>query len=291
MQTAKKVRGLIVVDKPRGVTSRKVLNAIEERLDVGPLGHCGSLDPLATGVLVLVVGAARKIQDLIVRSEKVYDMTVTFGARSETDDAEGPITPAEPAPEPRTREQLQAVLPRYTGEIQQRPPTFSAVKVEGKRMHREARKGRPLAAEPRPTVIHELEITRFAWPDADLHMRCGSGTYARAVARDLGEELGCGAYMSRLVRTRVGALTLDDAVAPDDVTEDAILGIESALKAYPRVDVPLEQRHKLVRGQTLRTPHGLPPSEVAFAWCGGEVVSAITFLAGGRYFRTKRLLV
>lgn len=291
MQTAKQVRGLIVVDKPKGVTSRKVLNQIEERLDVGALGHCGSLDPLATGVLVLVVGTARKIQDLIVRSEKVYDMTVTFGARSETDDAEGPITPTEPVPAPATLEQIEEILPRYRGEILQRPPTFSAVKVEGKRMHREARKGRPIEAEPRPTVIHELDVTRFAWPEADIHMRCGSGTYARAVARDLGEDLGCGAYMSRLVRTRVGALTLADAVPPEEVTDESILGIESALKTFPRVDVPLDQRHKLVRGQTLRTPPGLPPAEIAFAWCAGEVVAAITFLAGGRYFRTKRLLV
>jgi len=284
-------RGLIVVDKPRGLTSRRALDVVERKLDVGPLGHCGSLDPLATGVLVLVVGKARKIQDLVVRSEKVYDMSITLGARSETDDAEGELIPSEPAPEPPSEEAVRAALAPFVGEIEQVPPTYSAVKVEGRRLHREARKGKPLQAKPRTVTVHALELERYEWPEIDLHLRCSSGTYARAIARDLGEALGTGGYMSRLVRESVGALDLEMAVAPEDVERDHIVGIESALKEFPRLNVPLQQRHLLARGQALRLPPGFPTEEPCFAWVDGEVVAAITFVNGGTHFRTKRLLV
>ena len=285
------VRGLVVVHKPRGLTSRKALDIVEERLDVGALGHCGSLDPLATGVLVLVIGKARKIQELVVHGEKVYEITVTLGARTETDDAEGPIVMTEPAPEPPDQAVIEEALGAFRGEIEQVPPTYSAVKVGGKRLHREARKGNPVQAKPRNVTVHELELTRYEWPEVDLHMRCGSGTYARAIARDLGEALGTGGYMSNLIRTKVGSLTLDDATLPDEVGEEHILGIESALKEFPRLNVPLEQRHLLSRGQTLRTPPGFPPQDPCFAWVGGEVVASIAFVDGGSRFRTKRLLV
>ena len=285
------VRGLIVVDKPRGLTSRKALDVVEKRLDVGALGHCGSLDPLATCVLVLVVGKARKIQDLVVNGEKVYDITATLGARSVTDDAEGEIEATDPMPEPPTREAIEAELGAFRGEIEQVPPIYSAVKVDGKRLHREARKGNPVQAKPRTVTVHELTLTRYEWPEVDLHMRCSAGTYARAIARDLGEALGTGGYMSSLVRTRVGSLDLEQATPPEEVELDHVLGIESALKDFPRLNVPLEQRHLLSRGQTLRTPPGFPVQEPCFAWVNGEVVAAVTFINGGSRFRTKRLLV
>jgi tRNA pseudouridine55 synthase len=284
-------RGLIVLDKPRGITSRKALEIVERSLDVGPLGHCGSLDPLATGVLVLVVGKARKIQDLVVAGEKVYDIEVTLGARSDTDDAEGEVIPAEPAPQPPAQEVVETALDAFRGDIEQIPPTYSAVKVEGRRMHREARKGRPIQAKPRSVTIHELTLTRYAWPKVELTMRCSAGTYARAIARDLGESLGTGGYMSSLVRRRVGSLDLGMAVAPEDAGLSDVIGIEAALKEFPRLNVPLEQRHLLVRGQTLRTPPGFPASEPCFAWVQGEVVASIAFINGGSHFRTKRLLV
>ncbi len=283
-------RGLIVLDKPQGITSRRALNIVEQRLGLGPLGHCGSLDPLATGVLVLVVGKARKVQDLIVRGEKVYDMTVTLGARSDTDDAEGVIAPVEGCAPP-ARAAVEAALEPFRGEISQVPPTYSAVKVEGRRMHREARKGRPVEAPPRPVTVHELRLDRYEWPELDLHLRCSSGTYARGIARDLGAALSTGGYMSQLVRRRVGSLDLSRAVPPDQVEARHVLGIEPALKEFPRINVPLQQRSRLVRGQTLRTPPGFPPADPCFAWCEGEVIASITFLEGGAAFRTQKLLV
>lgn len=284
-------RGLFVINKPSGITSRKALDVVERRLDVGALGHCGSLDPLATGVLILVVGKARKIQDLVVRSEKVYDMTVFLGARSETDDGEGAIEFVDPPPAPPTRERIEECLGSFRGAIEQVPPIYSAVKVEGKRLHREARRGNPVQAPPRTITVHELTLTRYEWPEVDLHLRCSSGTYARSIARDLGEMLGTGGYMSRLVRESVGALDLSQAKLPEDVQLSDLVGIESALKVFPRLNVPLEQRHLLSRGQTLRTPPGFPAEEPCFAWVNGEVVSAVTFVNGGTHFRTKRLLV
>ena len=292
-ETQTEPRGLIVVHKPQGITSRRALDIVESRLDVGALGHCGSLDPLATGVLVLVVGKARKIQDLVVKSEKVYDMTVMLGGTSETDDAEGEIVMTDPAPEPVTREAIEAQLPQFRGEISQIPPIYSAVKQDGKRLHKEARKGNVVEPRPRSVVVHDLQVTRFEWPEVDIHLRCGSGTYARSIARDLGAALGTGGYMSRLVRERVGELDLSQATAPDEVEFEHIVGIESALTAFRRLNVPLDQRHLLVRGQTLRTPPGFPTDDEqpCFAWVSGEVVSAITFINGGTHFRTKRLLV
>jgi tRNA pseudouridine55 synthase len=284
-------RGLIVVNKPQGITSRKALNIVEQRLDVGALGHCGSLDPLATGVLVLVVGKARKVQDLVVRGEKVYDMTVRLGATSDTDDAEGRVVPTEGATPP-TRAAIEAALLPFRGEIEQVPPTYSAVKVEGKRMHREARKGRPVEAPPRPVVMHELRLDRYEWPELDLHLRCGAGTYARALARDLGKSLGTGGYMSRLVRTRVGSLELAGAAPPEEVTLAHLQGIEIALRDYPRINVPLQHRSRLLRGQALRTPANFPTTEEpCFAWVEGEVVASVAFVEGGTHYRTKKLLV
>ena len=143
------VRGLIVINKPMGLTSRRALDLVERRLDVGALGHCGSLDPLASGVLVLVVGMARKIQDLVVSGEKVYDITVTLGATTVTDDAEGPVVATEPAPEPIDRAVIEEALDAFRGTFEQVPPVYSAVKVGGKRLHREARKGNPIVAKAR----------------------------------------------------------------------------------------------------------------------------------------------
>ena len=283
-------RGLIVLDKPQGITSRKALNVVERRLGLGPLGHCGSLDPLATGVLVLVVGKARKVQDLIVRGEKIYDMTVTLGARSDTDDAEGAVVPVAGAEPPPRERNVQELAP-FRGEIMQIPPTYSAVKIEGRRMHREARKGRPVEAPSRPVTVHELRLDRYEWPQLDLHLRCSSGTYARALARDLGEALGVGGYMSRLVRTHVGKLDLSQAVAPEAAGPEHVVGIEAALADQPRIDVPLQLRSRLLRGQTLRTPPGFPIVEPCFAWCEGEVVATVTFVEGGTHYRTKKLLV
>jgi len=283
-------RGLIVINKPQGLTSRKALNIVERRLQIGALGHCGSLDPLATGVLILVVGKARKVQDLIVRGEKVYDMTITLGARSDTDDAEGAIVPSVGAVPP-TLEQIEANLPEFRGEIMQVPPTYSAVKVDGRRMHREARKGNPVEAAPRPVTVLELRLDRYEWPELDLHLRCTSGTYARGIARDLGNRLGVGGYMSRLVRTQVGPLDLSTAVLPEEAELSHVIGIEPALADLPRLNVPLHQRNRLVRGQTLRTPPGFPVCDPCFAWVDGEVVASVAFVEGGSHFRTKKLLV
>jgi tRNA pseudouridine55 synthase len=287
---ADSMRGLVVINKPQGLTSRKALNIVEKRLQLGALGHCGSLDPLATGVLILVVGKARKVQDLIVRGEKVYDMTIVLGARSDTDDAEGEIVP-EPAATAPSREAIEAALPQFRGEIMQVPPTYSAVKVDGRRMHREARKGNPVEAAPRPVTVLELRLDRYEWPEVDLHLRCTSGTYARGIARDLGNVLGTGGYMSRLVRTRVGPLDLSTAVLPEDADISHVIGIEPALAELPRLNVPLQQRSRLIRGQTLRTPPGFPVSDPCFAWVDGEVVASIAFVEGGTHFRTKKLLV
>src|SRR5262249_38624602 len=161
---------------------------------------------------------------------------------------------------------------RRCGDIQQVPPTYSAVKVEGRRMHREARQGRPGEGAPRPGTRPGRRPRPFEGPGGGPHPPRRSGTHARGTARDPRAGRGTGGYMSRLVRTRVGSLDLSQAVKPDEVEPRHLLGIEPALREHPRINVPLQQRSRLVRGQSLRTPPGFVAVEPCFAWCEGEVL-------------------
>ncbi|RJQ36387.1 tRNA pseudouridine(55) synthase TruB [Candidatus Parcubacteria bacterium] len=210
---------IIAVAKPVGPTSHDVVDAVRRASGEKTVGHAGTLDPLASGVLVIGIGreATRKLKN-IVGAEKEYIATVRLGATSATDDAEGPISeqPAAIAP---SEEAVRAVLQQFAGTIEQTPPAFSALKISGMSAHRRARRGEMPVMRPRTVSIYAIELLSYAWPDLRLRILTGPGVYIRALARDLGATLGTGGYLAALERTRVGDFTLDKALALADLAQ------------------------------------------------------------------------
>jgi tRNA pseudouridine55 synthase len=205
--------GLVVLDKPGGMTSRDAVDAALRWFPRGTrVGHTGTLDPLATGVLVLCVGSATRLTEYVQQMAKTYRTTVRLGARSDTDDADGTVTPVDVLHPPQ-REELENCLQTFLGEIEQVPPAFSAAKVTGRRAYDLARQGREVALEARRVRIDGIDVLRYEYPEADLEVRCGKGTYIRSLARDVGERLGCGGLVQVLRRTRVGPFQAADAVS------------------------------------------------------------------------------
>ncbi len=224
------VSGILNINKPAGLTSRDVVNRVLWRLreETGKrkikVGHCGTLDPLATGVLVVCVGSATRLVSTIQDLPKTYHGTFRLGLATDTDDITGTVLrefPLEPDESPGRA--ICALLPEFTGRISQLPPRFSAVHVDGKRAYELARKGEDVKLEPRDVDVFELTLQRCECPDFDLLIRCGSGTYVRSIGRDLGERLGCGATMTALERTAIGGFEIGTALSLDSLDTDSIV--------------------------------------------------------------------
>lgn len=208
------MNGVVVVDKPRGLTSFDVVARTRRALHERRVGHAGTLDPMATGVLPVCVGEATKLVPFLMGGDKEYDAEALLGVTTDTLDAEGRVLVEKDAAAV-TRADVEAALVGLRGQIWQRPPMHSALKVNGQRLYDLARQGVEVERQARPIVVHELELTGWAPPRLSLHIRCGKGTYVRSLIDDLGQALGVGAHMTALRRTRVGAFTLASAVAPE----------------------------------------------------------------------------
>ncbi len=242
--------GILNIDKPAGLTSRRVVDRVVELVRPAKVGHAGTLDPLATGVLVVCVGKATRLIELVQEHPKSYHATFLLGRESDTDDLEGTVTETAVDREI-TREEVETHLPAFVGRIAQVPPKFSAVHVEGRRAYERARAGQTVELTPRTVEIFRLEITRFDYPELELAIDCGSGTYIRSIGRDLGRALGCGAVMSALVRTQVGPYRIEDAIQLDRLTPDTLDGhLLKATTAVPSLPkrVVNEEEVALVRG-------------------------------------------
>jgi tRNA pseudouridine55 synthase len=239
------VHGLLNVCKPRGFTSHDVVAVVRRTLGTRRVGHAGTLDPLAEGVLPVCVGRYTRLVDLIGDTEKGYYAELELGARTTTDDAEGEVVERRPVPE-LAASQLEPVLDRFRGELLQVPPAFSAIKVAGRRAYDLARRGDAPELKARSVTIHRLEIVSWASPRLTLLVACSKGTYIRSLARDLGEELGCGAHLTRLIRLWVGSFGLESAVSLDEIAaaatsgrpESIVLSADDALAALPALLVP-----------------------------------------------------
>lgn len=212
--------GLLLIDKPEGPTSMDVCRSVRRRLVAGgaprrvKVGHAGTLDPLATGLLVVLVGPATRLCEALMAGEKRYLAHIDLSRVSETDDREGPVREIAVA-DPPTLEQVRAAVARFVGRIQQCPPTYSAVKIRGQRAYRLARQDRPVTPPPRPVDIFAIDILEYSWPMLRLDVRCGKGVYIRSLARDLGLALGVGGMLHALRRTRVGSCRVEDATPLD----------------------------------------------------------------------------
>ncbi len=210
---------LFAVWKPKGPTSQDIVREVKKLTKSQRVGHAGTLDPLAEGVLVVGIGrdATRRLH-VPLASEKEYEASVRLGARSATDDAQGPIEEIATATPP-NRATVERVLHRFTGIIEQVPPAYSAVKVRGQEAYKRARRGEVFAVKARPADVKSIELIRYEWPRLELRVVTGPGVYIRALARDIGAELKTGAYLSGLVRTRVGEFTRADAVTLEELKQ------------------------------------------------------------------------
>ena len=215
------------------------------------IGHCGTLDPLATGVLIVCVGPATRLIQFGQFAEKRYEGTFRFGLTSDTEDISGKVEVAQGPT--LTAADVENVLAEFTGTINQLPPSFSALRVNGKRAYELARKGQEVPLEPRPIQIHEIKLTDFSWPDFKLSIRCGSGTYVRSLGRDIAIRLGAHAVMTELTRTGIGALTLEDAIELESLSRESIhqhfLPGQCLIGDMPRTVIEDEEIISLTDGQ------------------------------------------
>jgi len=220
--------GVINLDKPAGISSAAAVARVKRLLPRGTkIGHAGTLDPFATGVLLLLIGTATKQCERLMGAAKQYNAIVKLGATTATLD---PETPEEPWPgqdapatiRPVSPDEVRAILPRFVGAIRQRPPAFSAMKVGGRRAYDLARRGHDVELEPRTVRVYGIELLDYDWPLARLRVDCGRGTYVRAIARDLGEKLGTGGHLRQLRRTRVGPFDVQAAVTLEQVQSEGV---------------------------------------------------------------------
>lgn len=243
--------GILNIDKPAGWSSRDVVARIHRMVKPSKAGHAGTLDPLATGVLVIGLGSATRLVENVQSMPKHYSATFLLGQSSESDDTEREITFLENPPQP-TREQLQAMLPQFTGEIDQVPPKFSAVKIGGQRAYKLARKGEKVEIKSRCVRISLLEIKRYEYPELELDMVCSSGTYVRSLGRDLAIALGTAAVMSKLRRTAIGHFTAEKSLPIESITEETlakqILPAQEAVPNLPQRIITPKEAADLVNG-------------------------------------------
>ena len=203
--------GVLLIDKAPEMTSHDVVAIARKALNTKKIGHCGTLDPMATGLLMLVVGRATKIQDLLMSEHKEYEGTLTLGQVTSTQDKQGEVISESPVPE-FTEEQIRAAFDAFTGDFEQLPPMVSAIKKDGVPLYKLARKGQEIERALRPVSVHHYAIGRIALPEVDFTVNCTKGFYVRTYAHDIGQKLGCGAHLSALRRTRSGKFTLERAI-------------------------------------------------------------------------------
>lgn len=258
------VNGILLLDKPSGITSNEALQQVKRLYFAKKAGHTGSLDPLASGVLPICMGEATKVSAFLLDADKRYQVRCQLGVRTATGDAEGEILETRPVAS-YSEAQLDKVFDEFRGDIEQVPPMYSALKHEGQRLYKLARQGVEVEREARPVSIFELELAGQGddWIDIDVH--CSKGTYVRTLAEDIGERLGCGAHVSVLRRTLVGPYDdtrlvtlaqLDDLKANDmPAMDDLLLPIETALSQWPGVELSADASFYLQQGQPVLVPH------------------------------------
>ena len=255
--------GLVIVDKPGGLTSHDVVARIRRLAGTRRVGHAGTLDPMATGVLVVGVEKATRLLGHLTLTEKQYDATIRLGQSTSTDDAEGEITGTAPASDV-SPEALAKAVKDLTGEIQQVPPAVSAIKVDGQRAYKLTRAGAAPELKPRPVTVYEFTVTAIRpagdgdLTDVDATVRCSSGTYIRALARDLGSSLGTGGHLTALRRTRVGGYGLDTAKTLDQLAQrfEVVPLARAAAAAFARRDLSADEARRVAHGG--RLPAGPP---------------------------------
>jgi tRNA pseudouridine55 synthase len=255
------MNGVVNINKPSGMTSHDVVQHARRILGEKRIGHTGTLDPLATGVLVLCIGKATRIAQYLEAGEKEYRAVMRLGITTDTLDAEGRVLETRPYAAP-DREALITVIRRFTGTIMQRPPAFSAVKIAGVPSYKLARQGRTEQNKPRPITIHDIELTAYDDPFVTLTVRCAKGVYIRSLCSDIGEVLGSGAHLTSLQRTRSGGFRLASCVTIEELAgmasagtvDKAVLPIDEVLSEFPAVPLPAAEAGRISHGSRVSCP-------------------------------------
>ena len=264
------VSGVLVVDKPVGLTSHDVVQIIRRGTGIRRAGHTGTLDPRASGVLVILVGPAVRLSEYVSASDKRYQATIRLGSTTDTYDAEGTITSYADVGDI-SEDDFNEILQKFVGEMEQVPPPYSAVKVKGRKAYEMARKGEEVDLEPRTINVYSLEVLEWAPPEAVIDVYCSSGTYVRSLAHDLGRELGTGAHLVGLRRTKSGRFTLRDAVPLRRLQEAFDTGVwyrylipaAEALADWPVVELDPDEV------ELVRHGHRVPAEEDQSGWARG----------------------
>jgi len=264
-----RIDGVVLLDKPAGMSSQGAVTAVKRAFNADKAGHTGTLDPMATGLLPICLGEATKYSQDLLEADKSYIAQVKFGSRTDTGDAEGQIIEELPLPtfadELAIKAALDALLPKFTGPITQVPPMYSALKRDGKPLYEYARAGIELERAPREITIHAIRWTNINWPEATLEVSCSKGTYIRVLAEDIGNTLGCGAHLVGLRRTEVGHLNLEQSFTMESIQQGLqdsssyILPVDALLQTLPHLTVDEQQAKRLEMGQ--RVPLNLPSIE------------------------------
>ncbi len=256
------ISGVLVVDKPIGLTSHDVVQIVRKGTNIRRAGHTGTLDPRASGVLVILIGPAVRLSEYVSASDKRYQAIVRLGASTDTYDADGRITSS--APVTISEEQFEESLGQFIGEIEQVPPPYSAVKVKGRKAYEMAREGEEVDLQPRKIKVYNLELLEWAPPEAVIDVYCSSGTYVRSLAHDLGNALGCGAHLVGLRRTKSGRFTLRDAVPLRRLRDSFEAGnwyqylipAAEALSDWPAVELGVDQVEAIRHGHRVAAEAG-----------------------------------
>ena len=230
------VNGIVLIDKPSGITSHDLVDRVRKIFNQKRVGHAGILDPLATGLMIVLLGKGTLFSQHLTGSNKRYRAKLRFGRATDTFDAEGEVT-SESDPGDLSREKFEEIADGFVGKINQLVPPYSAVKIQGKRMYKAARDGEELPERHKEVDIQTIQVLEFAWPEVVVDIRCGAGTYVRSLAHEMGQEIGCGGYLEKLVRTGVGKFTLEDAISleqlGDSIKTDDYSAVKPLIEAFP----------------------------------------------------------
>lgn len=251
--------GILNVNKAPELTSFRVVSVVRRGTGIKRVGHAGTLDPMATGVLLILLGQASRVSEYLMDLPKTYRATITLGVETDSYDAEGAVV-STASVSGVSREDVERVLTGYVGVIEQTPPAYSAVKIDGQPAYKKARRGETVALKARPAQIYRIDLLRFEPPELEIEVECGKGTYVRSLAHDIGRDLGCGAHLSALERTRVGPFTVESAVDVETLRaaleagtwEELVLPLDYGLIALPAVTLDIEEEEDIRQGQTVQ---------------------------------------
>lgn len=291
--------GILVVDKPPGASSFDVVRMVRRGTGEKRVGHAGTLDPAATGVLVVLLGQATRVTEYLMDMRKTYRATLHLGVATSTYDSEGDVTAEGDASEV-TEARLRETLAAFVGRIEQVPPAHSAVKIDGERAYRRARRGEGVALKARPVTVYRIDLLRFQPPDAEIEVECARGTYIRSLAHDAGQKLGCGAHLSALRRTRVGPFAIEAAADEpslraafaDGTWRELLQPPDCGLIALPAITLEIEDEKDIRHGQAVDIAGVDAPADGAEARGyaeDGSLVGIIAFDAASGMWRPRKV--